>query len=732
MNHTIAQLTRVTACAVCLVLLAAAVCHAAPPQPDQPAAIDTTSSDVATPSADAKANSRAAEDELLERMLTPTAEIRLGPGAADTERLMRRSIGASLLYTVRSAWRGIVEYLFPPHGLFRGDDALARVYDPELLADLERARQLMATADVSPLTIAVSPRRRVEEEPRAEDDAETGAEATAGTTPPPDPTADEAAGLAAAPAPSPPPLEIDFDFVANEAQQAELREKAALAGEVVSATMTGVREALDALNAAREETAQRRELLEAGVLADGAVRPAEERLESALAGWEAAEGELIEAQAGYDRLAERIARLEEEAAAAHFAIRQARETRAREATRRAEAEQAESEEPSAPPRPVELRRAEEPAERAESADSARARSYPMAREVTELAAPRWQELTADAAGLVSDILAPQGTLVEAGDELLRVANLQLAQLTACVTLGDLPEFRVGRAVTVCFDDYPEVVFQGWVASIGPATAQDAAEVELLVVCDSGPFTDDPYLALRWMTLQAGVGETKVASTALEAVREPPPSAEIELQLLEIFPTIGPRDAYTQRVTEPQVPRRDRYTGRLRLTPVPRFAGERDPDSVQARRLAAINQWRESYIDGMATTILDDGTVLTYPADGEIHGAVRAMLGSRVSHRPNLCAATMREALGWGLGDAHHWAARLPRMGYVERADRLPRPGDILVWPFTYGPGRSQHIGIAVRQGRKLMLLSNLGGRLGTSEIVGGYMAFHRPDEETTS
>jgi len=353
----------------------------------------------------------------------------------------------------------------------------------------------------------------------------------------------------------------------------------------------------------------------------------------------------------------------------------------------------------------------------------------MAHEVRELAAPRWDEVSADAPGMVSEVLVPEGTPVEAGDELMRVANLQLAQLTATVALSDLPEFRVGRGVTLSFIDYPEAVFEGWVASVAPGGEEQSAEVELLMVCDAGPFADDPYLALRWMTLQAGIGEEKVDSATLEPVCEPDPSARTRLRLLDIFPTIGPDEAWTERATEPTVPTRDRYAGRLRLTPMPRFAAGGQTDETAARRLAAIDEWRASYIEGMTTSILDDGTAITYPADGEVCTAVRSMLEGRVNHRPNLCAATMREALGWGLGDAHQWAVRLPAMGFVERADGLPRPGDILVWPFTFGAGQSQHIGIAVRQGRRLMLLSNLDGRLGTSEILGGYMAFHRPADE---
>ncbi|MGD9498221.1 MAG: hypothetical protein AB7Y46_18115, partial [Armatimonadota bacterium] len=223
------------------------------------------------------------DDLLLGRMLTPIAEIRLGPGRADSERLMRRAASGSLLYTIRSAWRGIVDYLFPPHGLFRRDDTPARIYDPELLADLERARRLMATADVSPLTIAPAPRRSTQsQEAVRRDDERDAAEAVA--VAPTTPAA--AAGPVRATARVGSPV-IDFDFQANERQQQQLREEAALAAEVVSTAMSQVREKLDALNAAREEVARRRELLEAGVMAEQALRPAEERLEQALAEWEA-------------------------------------------------------------------------------------------------------------------------------------------------------------------------------------------------------------------------------------------------------------------------------------------------------------------------------------------------------------------------------------------------------------------------------------------------------------
>ena len=176
------------------------------------------------------------------------------------------------------------------------------------------------------------------------------------------------------------------------------------------------------------------------------------------------------------------------------------------------------------------------------------------------------------------------------------------------------------------------------AAVAPGAGAGEARVELLVVCDSGPFADDPYLALRWMTLQAGVGADKVPSSALEPVREPAPSADLELRLLDMFPTIGPRDHYAEHVTKPEVPSRERYTGRLRLTALPRFTEDAAADPKRARSLAALEAWRASYIEGMTTTILSDGTVLSYPAGGEINTAVRAMLEGRVENIPNRCAA----------------------------------------------------------------------------------------------
>ena len=156
MSLRIAQPT--TRCPVaCLLLRAGAIAYGAPPPGGVP-----RPRLIALPQSLPRAHG--CRGQLLEHTLTPGGD-RLGQSKADTTLLMRRAAGRSLLYTIHSAWRGIVEYLFPPFGLFHRADVIARVYDPELLSDLERARELMATADVSPLTIAVA-RRRLEEQSR--------------------------------------------------------------------------------------------------------------------------------------------------------------------------------------------------------------------------------------------------------------------------------------------------------------------------------------------------------------------------------------------------------------------------------------------------------------------------------------------------------------------------------------------------------------------------------------
>lgn len=120
-----------------------------------------------------------------------------------------------------------------------------------------------------------------------------------------------------------------------------------------------------------------------------------------------------------------------------------------------------------------------------------------------------------------------------------------------------------------------------------------------------------------------------------------------------------------------------------------------------------------------------GTTLTFPASAETAGAIRRMAQGTVSSIPNRCAGTLREALGWGLGDAHQWTA-LPKRGYHERPrGSAAQPGDIVVWPFSFGRRNSQHVGIAVGTPAGTKLLSNLSGDLGLSSLSPGYRAYWR-------
>lgn len=118
-----------------------------------------------------------------------------------------------------------------------------------------------------------------------------------------------------------------------------------------------------------------------------------------------------------------------------------------------------------------------------------------------------------------------------------------------------------------------------------------------------------------------------------------------------------------------------------------------------------------------------GANLTFPKNADTARAIRRMARLEVSAVPGYCARTVAEALGWGLGDAHDWTA-LPSRGYSQRPAGTPaQPGDIVVWPFSYGSRNSQHIGIAVGTGSGTRLLSNLSGDMGLTRILPGYRAY---------
>lgn len=121
--------------------------------------------------------------------------------------------------------------------------------------------------------------------------------------------------------------------------------------------------------------------------------------------------------------------------------------------------------------------------------------------------------------------------------------------------------------------------------------------------------------------------------------------------------------------------------------------------------------------------------ISYPESVSTARAIRRMAAGEVSSIPNRCAGSMAEALGWGLGDAHQWMG-LESRGFVRRsAGEPPQPGDILVWPFTFGRSHRQHVGFAVAAEGQVKLLSNLTGRIQLSGVLPGYAAFAPPGRE---
>lgn len=124
---------------------------------------------------------------------------------------------------------------------------------------------------------------------------------------------------------------------------------------------------------------------------------------------------------------------------------------------------------------------------------------------------------------------------------------------------------------------------------------------------------------------------------------------------------------------------------------------------------------------------EQGPRISFPANAATAQAIRRFASRSISSRPNHCAGSMREAMGWGLGDAHQWVS-LADMGFNKRVGEPAHPGDIVVWPFTFGSRNSQHIGIAVGTDNGVKLLSNLSGSICLSPLVPGYRAFYRYED----
>lgn len=349
-------------------------------------------------------------------------------------------------------------------------------------------------------------------------------------------------------------------------------------------------------------------------------------------------------------------------------------------------------------------------------------------ELQRLSAPRWEDSLAPTGGLVLKPLQPPGAAVKKGTPLLKVANSAWARLRVLVPPEQSFRFHRSVPVTIAFPELPGLEFVGWVTSKHLVPGDERGIVEMLVTNVREPF------------------ETQALLMSL-AYTSPPLKDNAEAELTPDVSRVAAGLAPSERlfalvpaavITSAAKARAEQYddlplTGRLAVVPsMPRFGPPECPEPQLRERLTQLHEWQESFIEGLTTAIYGQRIVLSYPREGAISAAVERMLKSEVSHDPGYCARTLREALGWGLGDAYQWATRLPEHGYLPREDGIPRPGDIMVWPFTYGSHHSQHIGVAVLQNGRLMLLSNLEGRLGTSEIVGGYIAFYKAAAPGTS
>jgi hypothetical protein len=124
--------------------------------------------------------------------------------------------------------------------------------------------------------------------------------------------------------------------------------------------------------------------------------------------------------------------------------------------------------------------------------------------------------------------------------------------------------------------------------------------------------------------------------------------------------------------------------------------------------------------------MKNGQQVHYPKAAVTASAIVKIATRQVSSVRDRCARTMREALGWGLGDAHQWVS-LEKRGWARRKPgEGAKPGDIIVWPFTFGSRRTQHIGVAVGTSSGTRLLSNLSGNIAISRLAPGYRAYYKP------
>lgn len=717
----------------------------------------------------------------LSRM--PVARIQIGEGRVDPVCAVTGS-GSAYLYVVKAGAPGVVEYIYPEQGAFQAGEGLVRLYDLAILQDLRIGESAMARFASSPFVIAPADSTlpplppgvdfpQPTADPRALGVRLVGPpppslvrvqEATTGLQPGED---GEQTGLARAPglaptkpsrpAPLPalPPVDTTPlpDVSSLSAQLANAHERALQLGDLIGKLDERLAASRSRLEQAKVDEAASQRLYDQGILARNVYDAAKAKRQGAQDDLRELQAKRAEAVDARERAlaASKATQQRIDAAMAERSRRATEQNRREDALRQlAQAEQppaingnrqaapAVNQKPapaeSTPPQPERFPSPTQ-ARRPEVASLPRVQASARLRpsvevpgvpeEAKRLVAPRWRDEPAVSDGVVVRQLVPEGSQVKAGTPLLEVANREWARVYADVPRSEVGEFPPGAPVQMAFDEYPGVALEGWINGVSPVHHSDLAQVEMVVLCREGYYGSDTYASLQWMALAAplvdrDVREPLTAGLQVETAAETPKG-----EVYSLFPIVPPQVGPGQ---EPVVQVRDNeYVGVVRLGEMDLVNARRvKQQPAQSKRLAALKKWRDSFIAGMTTTLFG-GLALTYPREGEIARAVERMATCDVTHDYNRCARTMREALGWGLGDAAVWLKRLPERGYVPRKDGLARPGDILVWPFTYGPRRSQHIGIAVNQGGRLMLLSNLAGTLGTTELLGGYVAFYQPE-----
>ena len=702
-------------------------------------------------------------------MVIPRGRLIVGSGTVDPRMYLQRRGALGSSYTIRAGEPAIVEYTYPRQGFFSAGWPLLRLYDIGILPDLAKAQAAAMHYLDRPLTI-LQPARNFPSptvslplvteppqlvQPPAESAAKPPAPPSQGglsrqkhdTTfrverkPGPDLTKPQAAVDAAE--------QKAAELAAKLAQLPEMESrKAALEVELAAAHSK--------LQQASEDLDAREKLFEDGVLAKKALLLAREKCQRL-------EAEAADLSRERDGLASRMAGLREEQGSVQAELDAARAVLAEAEAEAAKAAQKPPTErrferklPGGPntaakpqvkphqpepqfPNPTvagSLQRHSRALELMENMRQLAARERQTRREpfppvpqaLTRLGDPRWETVKAPTGGVVVEQLVPEGETVAEGQKLLTVANTQWARVYADLSPEYLGSYRQGSPVAIVFDDYPDARFAGWINSLTPTEDGAAWRAEIYAVCIEGYYGADAYATLRWLAGAAALGaeeEDCQLQPVTDTVAELDTGPHSVYAMMPIAPPeYGPALATAELMVEGE------FVGHMRVAQLEPTVPSPQASENAEGRLERLKQWRKSFTEGMTTAMFGEQLVLTYPASGQIKRAVEKMGTGRVTHVKNRCARTMAEALGWGLGDAADWADGLPRKGYQLRQDGLPRPGDILVWPFTYGPRGTQHIGVAVLQGGKLMMLSNLAGRLGTSEILPGYLAYHKPRPPT--